>query len=303
MRLFIAFFVVIGGIVLAVTLGVMAIAGPSCPYGSHDRPSGSASVSCKYRPKPTAKQAAAVLDGSAIVNGVAGFKKGEDAGQAVLGVGLNAWGETTFTIPDGKNFVGAPKRRLVSFGPKGGLAPADNAFTRRYKEVSDGREPISLAALRPEKLGAALRRVHEGAPELIFISAAYARAAAVAGDLWTLEYTSTGSSRAVIADVVLEVRPDGSGLCQTGRASVVRRVKACGAGGGPASSGDEMTCIAGAGDPAAIAACSGGGAPAATPTPAPRRKKRQSAKSATSQIECVQNAGTDVDKLRACMEQ
>lgn len=262
--------VVVGGLALG---GMIDTAESGCPYGYGNSRPGSASTTCKPRPEPSPAQMAAALDGSALANGLAAFRKSEDAGADVLGVGLNAYGETTFSIPDGENAFGAPEQRHATFDRTGKLAPADNAFRRNYATATSD-EKVPIGKIRPASVRKALARVRRGAPEARFRSALFSRKVAAPGFGWALDY-SVGKGDG-IHGFRIEMDADGGGLCAFGTSSEVRGVEACAFGrGGMGGAPPEP---------------SGSAPPSAAPV-APQNE----------QLECVRRAAGDVAKLQKCV--
>ncbi len=261
----------IGGMVVFAVSG----ADGSCPYGNLDKPSSSASVSCKPRPAPSAEQRAAVTDGSALKNGLAAFKSSKEAKTKVLGVGLNAWGETTFTMSDGKNLFGGPKERHVTFDRDGDSAPQSGAFTRKYAVVTSSDDAFAVGQVKSAGVRRAMARVRRGAPDLAFSNAKFSRNPFGQDRVWMFDYR-----RGTTGGTMLQMQRDGSGLCGL-TATGIRGVKACTFSAG-------ATGITSA--PSTPSTPSAPNFPPATPsTPG------------APSIDCVKKAGTDAVKLQKCL--
>lgn len=214
-----------------------------------------------------------MADGSALKHGLAAFRASREARTKVLGVGLNAWAETTFTMSDGKNLFGGPKKRYLTFDRNGDAAPKSNAFTRKYAVVAAGGDAFAAGQLTATGLHRALVRVRRGASDLVFSKATFTRSPFGADRVWMLEYR-----RGDVGSVMLQMQADGSGLCGLMDAGGIRGVKPC-------------TYAAGA------AGITSAPSTSSVPKTAPATPSTPGAPS----IDCVKKAGTDVVKLQQCL--
>ncbi len=200
-------------VVLAGGAGAVAGCESNCPYGS------GVGSACKSRPDPDARERAAVLDGSAVMNAVAAFRRTKDAGRRVLGVGTNRWGETTFSLPTGETAFGEARERYVTFDRGGAALSQANAAQRGYLLVA-GNDRFAITAVRPAALGRALRRGGRDAGARFDRAELSTSAFGRDGLAWELVYVAKGGAARLTMD------PDGSRLCGA-PPRTLRGVRAC----------------------------------------------------------------------------
>jgi hypothetical protein len=247
----------------------------TCPYGSNSH--SSQTLSCKPRPEPSEAQRAAALDGSAVTAALASFGRAADAGKAVVGVGLNRWGETTFALPTGATAFGKPRERFVTFDHRGGSPPQSNIERRNYVLVRRGSTAFGVGRLRAAPLRRALARVQERG-DYRFATAELATRPVGTGVAWLLRFDRRGGGA-----VLLQMNPSGSGLCGLDRTKRLRAIKTC-------SAASLLGSATGAADP--------GEAP---PPPAGVPPLGATARDQLELAKCVQRAGGDVAAIQRCM--
>lgn len=234
----------------------------SCPYGSHDQPSGTASVSCKARPAPSVDQIAALRSGAAVRAALAAH----DAGGELIGIGVNAWGETTFTRRGGE---------LVTYDRTGKKAPGSNPTQRNYAIATAGSAPVTPSDVDPAVLARALTRIHRAAPRGKLQEAVYASLGIAPRVGWRLTYFGMGSAGQLL---VVDDRP--CVLAPGATRSPLQGIGAC----------DVRALLLGGPSAAPPPSSS----PVSTGPATPELSKAQ------EQLECVKAAEGDVTKLTQC---
>lgn len=241
-----------------------------CPYGS----TSGAGAGCKSRPEPSSEAMAAALDGSAATTGLAAFKKSKEKGRDVSGFGVNGWGETTFTIPKGSDQA---DNRYVTYDLKGEM-PAQDADIRRNYATSSATETFPLSKVKLRVLEKTLARIGPRIANGRLETALFSKQLIGPNFIWTIQYYVPEKGM-----VELQMNPDGSGLCLFGQIAEVRGVGPCSLDG-PASDTQDR------------------GAPSAPSAPATSAPKSPALPPGTPDIECVQEAAGDVQKLQECLK-
>ena len=252
----------IGGVLAAtgvLSSAVDALPESDCPYGSTGTQNQSG---CKPRPKPSESERAAVRDGSALASAIRAF----GAKKKVVGIGLNRWGETTFTTTADK--------KHVTFDRKGGKPPQSKPQARSYELATYGTVGFTAASARPAAIRRAIARIGDRGT---FQAAALGQNPVGLDTVWLLRYTRDEAD-----GFLFRMDVDGGGLCQLAERAAVRGIARCAL---------EIRGVPGATLPTPAPAPSTV-APSAPPAAAPPQSK---------QLECVQQAGTDVTKLQACV--
>lgn len=127
----------------------------TCPFGSKGSTRGTTS-SCKPRPAPTREQITAARDGSALRRALAGLREAGYGDAPLAGVGINAWGETTFMLPTWSTQVGDARYRQLTFDARGGIPPQSKSASRGY--VADtGSQTFTAREIDPRDLARAVR--------------------------------------------------------------------------------------------------------------------------------------------------
>lgn len=254
----------------------------ACAYGS-----GKTRNSCKPRPEPSLAEFAAAIDGSALAAGVAALRATEPAPPRVAGMGLNRWGETSFTVLTGETAPSGPITRFARFDRAGQPLPENRQA--QYEDVP-AHHPFPLQAADPRVLREALGRADRAER---FVAArletAFAAQPAIA---WRLTYASRG--QADPQGAMYAMAADGQGLCRLDSNSTTPGVVACNFMRLPS------TPMKGA----AVGAAPTANAPAmlAPASPALTAKQDPALKKSFDQMACVKKAQGDVAALRRCVE-
>ena len=269
--------------------GVSSITGGGCPYGKSDESTDG--TGCAPRPEPTQAERAAATDGSALKNALAAFKKHEDGGKSLTGVGVSRWGDTTFAVSTGKASIGE-QEKWRTFDRTGKLAPEKKGFVRGYEMVESTTfaAPIfAVTDVKPQGLAKGIRQVLKGAPKATFYGAALV--APPAGGLqWTLRFARSPQEK--VGAMILKMSPDGGLLCSMGKISAVKGIPDC-------------KEVAQGTAPATPSNPSEPSLPVEVPTidtSEITKATEDIQKDVAKQLECVQKAGTDAVAIQKCVE-
>lgn len=256
------------GLLALVSVAIAGCGGEgSCVYGSNDQRSGSASVSCKPRPAPSGAETAALRSGAGLRAALRAYSAGDGAGEELIGIGVNAHAETTFT---------RRAESFVTYDRQGEEGPSDNANQREYAVATTGSAAVRTSEVKPAVLARALRRVHRTAPRGKFLGAVYASVGIAPRVGWRLTYSGMGTAgQLLIVDDRLCVLAPGA------TRSPLRGIEAC----------DVRALLLGG---------AGGSTSTAPPTAAPARPSSPALSKAQEQLQCVQAAKGDVTKLAQC---
>lgn len=254
--------------------GASIFADDGCPYGYGNTRPGSASTTCKQRPRPTANQARSVADGTAIKTALKTFRARKEASKGVLAVGVNAWGETTFTLG---------REKYLTIDRTGALPKQGNASGRTYAIATITEGSFKVDRVRAEGLSAALRRVTRGRPDAQFRTAVLGPAFG-GGIAWNLSFYVVNGSETT-GGFVVQMAPDRKNLCVLGKEQRVRGVAECNF----SASDDGFT----------TAPSTGGGSK--NPASPPGSTSNAIKESVDKQIECAKKAGADAAKIQACV--
>jgi hypothetical protein len=250
-------------LVIAVLSASLSACSSTCPYGSTSGPG----AGCKSRPEPSSEELSAALDGSAVANGMAAFKRSKEKGRDIAGFGVNGWGETTFTIPTSSD---KDDSHYVTYDRKGAMAGAQDPDIRRNYATSDVTETFPLSKVKLPVLNRTLARIGPRIAKGRLDTALFSKQLIGSNYIWTIQYYVPGTG-----NVELQMNPDGSGLCMFGQLMEVRGVRPC-AITGPASGTPDST------NP---------GTPSTKPATPP----------GTPDVECIQKAAGDVQKMQECL--
>lgn len=180
-----------------------ALAGCSngnCRYGrvSENRPG-----FCKSRPEPSAQQAAAAVTGQPVVAAVAAWDRAEPANVPVGSVGLNRWGETTFTVQ--AHLGGLHEYQLVTYDRNGRPTSGEEEY------ISDPEDPpFPVSEIRADVLPEVMQRLRAAQPYLQLYQAVL-NIDAFSGTLgWTIQLWGRDPDR---NSITYYARNDRRGLC------------------------------------------------------------------------------------------
>jgi hypothetical protein len=169
----------------------------TCRYGSAQNSTGN---TCRSRPKPSDEQVRAASTGAALRNALAAWKR-HPRFKTVNGVGVNWWGETTFTIRTALN--GPKELTLVTFDAAG--KPTSN----NEDYVTGHDDPFRVGIVRPEVIGNVMARIHEHQPDVRFLTASLTVAPFIDRPAWSIQVVSLETH----STLVYQVFPDGKRLC------------------------------------------------------------------------------------------
>lgn len=174
---------------MAAALAVGACGTEDCPFGSSSR-SGDASVACAARPAATAGETKAATDGSGLRAGLRTFAATGGAGQGLVSIGVNAWGETSFRRSE-------EDEDAVTFGPGGEERPATGAFRREYA-LASGSDRVKASDIEPAVLVRGLRGVLRASPGWRFKHATYGSLGIAPGVGWSIDVVRPGHGARVV---------------------------------------------------------------------------------------------------------
>jgi hypothetical protein len=185
-----------------------ASSGNTCRYGLRTGQSGS---TCYSRPKPSSATTAAAMTGQPLVRALAAWRAAGGV-TSVGSVGINQWGETTFTVSTGAKGFGAARERLASFDVNGRPTSGDAGYSTdpgAGDSDSDSRDPVPLSAVDADTLARLITTLRAGHPETHMLQAVI-NLDRDSGDLaWHIEMISSKAQ----SSLVYYAEADGSNLC------------------------------------------------------------------------------------------
>lgn len=187
---------------LAVVLAVPLLSGcaglhNTCRYGVAAHSTGN---SCRSRPRPSDEQVRAAMDGSALTKALAAWKA-RPKSATVNGVGVNWWGETTFTVRTALN--GPHEYTLTTYDRDGKPASGDEEY------VSGHGDSFSVGAVHPDAVAKAVAAIRAKQPEIRMLTASLTVAPFIDRVAWSIQVVSPDADSAL----VYQVAPGGGGLC------------------------------------------------------------------------------------------
>jgi hypothetical protein len=167
----------------------------SCKY---KRASDSTDFRCRGRPQPDAALLARAMAPNALPRAIARFEHAH-RGTPLLAIGLNHWGETTFTVgPDHFH------KQLITYDIDDRPTSGDDGYVSSYI-----REPIALSDVDPGVLAQVLAKAREADPQTTLVSAEISHGAFSDVPQWRVGLIGKDAK----ADILYRVGADGSGLC------------------------------------------------------------------------------------------
>ena len=171
-----------------------SVGSSSCRYGS------SGDGSCNVRPKPSAEQEQAAMSGAALRAGLRAYLASRHPAR-VNSVGVNKWGETTFTV---RVALGGPHEyRLTTYDAGGRRTSGDEEYT------SEPDDPFPLRRVHPGALVRAVAAIRARQPDAILRDAVLTVAPFSNELAWNIQIINDRAP----SSLVYQVLPDGSHLC------------------------------------------------------------------------------------------
>jgi hypothetical protein len=166
----------------------------TCKYG---RKSTSSGFYCNTRPQPSAAVLARAMSPHTIPRAIAVFEK-THPGAPLLSVGLNHWGETTFTY--GPSHFHA---KLVTYDIHDKVTSGNDGY------ISQGRDPITLGDVHPTVLAQMLAAARKSNPKTTLVSAELDHGPFSDGPEWRVGLITKSAD----ADILYRASANGTGFC------------------------------------------------------------------------------------------
>ena len=171
-----------------------------CIYGV-SRGHSDAEIHCKSRPKPSQALVTEATTAAPMTRALIPFERAHRHA-AVSAVGINWWGETTFTIDTGGS--GSGRYKLITYGPSGRPASGDSGYV--YDHFS---HPFPVMAVHPKVLAHLVAAIQARQRDAQFLRAVISVDGFTGDLIWRFEMTRPHTRSAIDYAAF----PDGAGFC------------------------------------------------------------------------------------------
>lgn len=171
-----------------------------CNYGV-SRGHSDSEIHCKSRPKPSQALVTQAATAAPMTRALKFFKRAHRQ-PTVSAVGINWYGETTFTIDTGGS--GSGRYKLTTYGPSGRPASGDSGYV--YDHFS---HPFPVTAVHPKVLAHLVAAIRARQRDTEFLRAIISVDGFTGDLIWRFEMTRPGTSSAIDYAAF----PDGRGFC------------------------------------------------------------------------------------------